>query len=164
MAKRRQGFLHSFYFFFLVHLTLMEPFPNKKKHVLVLKLRLEQKQTKSTLFLLFVKLTLSFDWKQKWQDNNTFWLQLKTSCFQTKRKKNNYNLLRKGKTHPNLLNERNCGSEITNIWREKYKSFCFFDSTTIFVCFPKFASTKSSTLPTSTIELTKSSHFETNQT
>ena len=57
MAKRGQGFLHSFYFFFLVHLTLMEPFPNKKKHVLVLKLRLEQKQTKSTLFLLFVKLT-----------------------------------------------------------------------------------------------------------
>ena len=126
MAKRGQGFLHSFYFFFLVHLTLMGPFPNKKKHVLVLKLRLEQKQTKSTLFLLFLKLTLSFDTKQKWQQNCQFWLQLKTSCFQTKRKKNNFNLLEKLKTHSNLHNERNRGSEITNIWRVKVQEFLFF--------------------------------------
>ena len=117
MAKTWQGFLHSFYFFFLVHLTLMGPLANKKKQTLVLKLRLEQKQTKSTLFLLFFEVNPLVTEKQEWQQNCNFWLQLKTSSFQTKRKKGNCKVLQKLKTHSNLLNERNQGSEITNIWR-----------------------------------------------
>ena len=56
-------FLHSFYFFFLVHLTLMGALANKKKRTFVLKLRLEQKQTKSTLFLLFFEVR-PFCWQK----------------------------------------------------------------------------------------------------
>ena len=54
-AEEKTPFFTQFDFFFLVHLTLMGPVVNNKEHTSVPKLRLEQKQTKSTLFFLLDK-------------------------------------------------------------------------------------------------------------